>query len=144
MARDSSVALTATAAICMGPEYTRPPTEVTPYRKPRSGFDGEDEQTEQAVGLGVRVLGQPRVHRPGLDHGAARSGQPAEPRPERLPPGGTRTRLGRTDVGGRLQRAPDRIGVRARGQRPQPVVVEVHAGTEVVTLPAVDEDAGVQ
>src|SRR3954468_12162985 len=121
MARDSSVALTVTAAICMGPEYTRPPTEVTPSERASSSpfpafsalkaGDGEDQQAEQAVGLGVRVLGQPRVHRPPLDHGAARGGQPAEPRPERLAPGSTRTRRGGADVGGRLERASDGVGV---------------------------------
>ena len=106
--------------------------------------DGEDEQAEQAVGLGVGVLGEPGVHRPRLDHGAARRGQPAEPRAQGLPAGGTGAGLGRADVGGGLQRPADRVGVGGRVQRAQPVDVEVHPGAEVVALPAVDEDAGVE
>lgn len=39
----------------------------------------EDEQAQQAVYLGVRVLGEPGVHGPGLDDRAPRRGQPAEP-----------------------------------------------------------------
>src|ERR1039457_758691 len=44
-----------------------------------SGGRRQDEQFQQVLGLRVRVPGQPGVHRPGLDHGAPRGGEPAEP-----------------------------------------------------------------
>ena len=43
------------------------------------GVDDAGPAAEEAVGLGVGILGQPGVHRTGLDDGAARRGQPAEP-----------------------------------------------------------------
>ena len=117
---------------------------VQPGSSRGQASDGEDQQAQQPVGLGVRVLGQAGVHRARLDDGAARRGQPAEPRAQRLPPRRTRCRIGRADVGGRLERPPDRVGVGGRVQCIQSLYVQVHARAEVVALPAVHEDAGVQ
>src|SRR4030095_10235239 len=81
---------------------------------------------------------------PRLNHRAPRRGQPPEAGPERLPAGRARPGLGGTDVGGRLEGPADRVRVRGRVDGGPAVDVEVQAGAQVVALPAVDEDAGVE
>ena len=51
--------------------------------RPRRSARGQHQPLEQPVGLRVHVVGEPGVHRAGLDHRAARGDQPAEPLPGR-------------------------------------------------------------
>ncbi len=66
--------------------------------------DRQHQRPQQPVGVRVRVLGEPGVHRPRLHHRAARRGQPAEPLAQVLPGRRPGVRVAAADVRRRLQR----------------------------------------
>ena len=90
---------------------------------------------EEAVQVGFRVGGEARVDGAGLDDGASRGGQPAEPFAQRL--------LGRLAGGGaaaaavlhRGQRRAQAVQVQVRVQCAQPVGVHVDAAAQEVARP---------
>src|SRR5580658_5850820 len=101
------------------------------------------QRLEQSLGLGIRVAGQPGVHRPRLHDRAPRRGQPPEPAADLLLsrlPGRLRVRA---DVGDRVQSLADALDVGGRIQRQQPLGVQLHPGPQIAQRPTVDQDASV-
>ena len=138
-----SVALTATAAICMAPEYTHPPTEARDLRG-TSGLTGRTSRRRRRSASASGSSVSPVCTGPGwitVLRGAVsqRNREPSASRPA-APAPGSAAQMSAAACSAR----PIAVGVGGRVQRAQPVDVEVHPGAEVVALPAVDEDAGVQ
>src|SRR3954452_8936267 len=110
----------------------------------RTGLRGSaDEAGEQAVQVGVRIAGEPAVHRTGLDDGAPGGRHPAEASPSRPsggPPRGLPPCAHRLDAG---ERGADGVHVGLPVEGEQPDLVDVHGRPQVVAGLAVDHDAAV-